>query len=788
MTSVPTAVDLTEALAEHTSRGRHRLRSAVALGAVLAMVASPVALLAVSRGTAPADGTMTYPGSWSKAGVPLQEATGAQATADVGCKGDASLATGDVVVAVDGTGIVRGVGSPESPSPAREVLYQVTRGDQTCTFTVSIGTFPWLDRVRAHLPVFALVIVMWVMGAFVFLQRPRDPAAQALFAMAFLVPFGGAAWPFGMQVVDLLDGSRWWPFFVSDAFNALLWGAVLHFALVFPRPVPILRRHAALVAGVYLFPVVLYAVYVGSHELLVGDTATDLERMGYRLTVSRPSAVVVPVLAAAAMAWQLVHSESAAERRRVRWVVYTLVASAAAYLLLGQAPSWFGEPVVPFDWILIMFLGVPIALGAAVLRYGLFDLQILLGRSLVYGSLTVLLVAVPLLTAIAVMTAVRGDVPDADDPAALNIVLGTALVVALFYQTLRRGIRRRVSRFVFGDRDDPYEVVTQLGAQFQTKAPTDTVMASIVHTVGRALRLPFVAVEITSPDGSTVLESSGERPALVQSLPLISHGEIVGRLLLGPGARSEPFGPADRKLLELLAQQVAIATENVVLTDRLQRALERAVSTREEERRRLRRDIHDGLGPLLTAGRMRIEVAQQLLRTDPDRAAALLHDLVATQQMVIDDVRRLVDNLRPPVLDQLGLVGAIRERAAALTQHSHTRAGALTILIETAGDLDGLPAAVEVATYRIVLEAITNVTRHASATTCTVRLVRGSTVEIEVIDDGRGMPAEHRSGVGLQSMQERALELAGHCNVGRGVDGGTVVRTSLPIHVPDPER
>lgn len=788
MTSVPTAVDLSEALAEHTSPGRRRLRSAVALGAVLLMVALPIVMLAVSRGTAPADGTMTYPGSWSKAGVPLEEATGARATADVGCEGDASLATGDVVVAVNGADIVRRVGSPDSPAPTGEVRYQVDRGNQTCTFTVAIGTFPWLDRARAHLPVFALVIVMWAMGAFVFLQRPRDPAARALFAMACLVPFGGAAWPFGMQVVDLLDGSRWWPFFVSDAFNALLWGAVLHFALVFPRPVPILRRHAFLVAGVYLFPAVLYAVYVGGHELVVGETATALERLGYRLTVSRPSAVVVPILAAAAMAWQFVHAETAAERRRVRWVVYTLVASAAVYLLFGQAPSLFGEPVVPFDWILILFLAVPVALGVAVLQYGLFDLQILLGRSLVYGSLTVLLVAVPLLTAIVVMTAARGNLPGADDPAALNIVLGTALVVALFYQTLRRRIRRRVSRFVFGDRDDPYEVVTQLGAQFQAKAPADTVLASIIHTVGRALRLPFVAVEITGPDGSTVRESSGEPPALVQSMPLISHGEIVGRLLLGPGARAEPFGPADRKLLELLAQQVAIATENVVLTDRLQRSLERAVSTREEERRRLRRDIHDGLGPLLTAGRMRLEVAQQLLPTDPDRAAGLLQDLVATQQMVIDDVRRLVDNLRPPVLDQFGLVGAIRERADAFTRNSQTSAGGLTIYIETAGDLDGLPAAVEVATYRIVLEAITNVTRHASANTCTVRLGRAATVEIEVVDDGRGLPAGHRSGVGLQSMQERALELAGHCMVGRGVDGGTVVRASLPIHVPDPDR
>ena len=688
------------------------------------------------------------------------------------------LREGDLVTSVNGRSLEEWAsGNYDLPDGATD--YTVTRGDDWCVVAVTIGTYPWLSQFRDHALVLPLVFLMWAMGAFVFLQRPRDSAARALFAMAVLLPYGATAWPFGTQIIDLLNGPRLWPFVVGDTANALLWGAVLHFALVFPRPVPVLRRRRRAILLAYAFPFVLYAGHVVLGEWMLAMSDRDigtLDHLSYFTAVSVASSRIVPVVVALVIVWQYVHAEDQAERRRVRWVVYTLLVSAASYYALGALPDLFGQPAIRYDVQTVVFLAVPVALGAAVLRYGIFDLQILLRRSLVYGALTVLLIVIPAAIGLALATRFgEGLAPT------LNIILGTGLVVALFFQTLRGRLKRRLSRLIFGDRDDPYEVVSQLGGRLQSNMPAEILLESITETVAHALRLPYVAVEIVGPDGFTDSQSYGQPQADSQAVSLTNHGQEVGRLILGSGARSEPFGPADQKLLELLAQQVGVAAENVLLAGRLQRSLERAISTREEERRRLRRDIHDGLGPMLAASRMRLEVAHQLITTDPDAAARILSDLVSAQQMVIDDVRRLVDDLRPPVLDQLGLVPSIRELADALSVHEPDGEG-LQITVLASPDLEPLPAAVEVATYRIALEAMTNVARHAEAHRCHVLLTRDEEVAIEVTDDGRGLPPTYRAGVGLNSMRERASEMGGVCTITRGGEAGTVVRARLPIH------
>jgi signal transduction histidine kinase len=258
--------------------------------------------------------------------------------------------------------------------------------------------------------------------------------------------------------------------------------------------------------------------------------------------------------------------------------------------------------------------------------------------------------------------------------------------------------------------------------------------------------------------------------------------QSVGLLQVAPRAAGERFSPGERRLLNDLAEQVGVAIAAVQQTRQaqhlaldLQHARERLVAAREEERRRLRRDLHDGLGPQLATLAMQIDAARNLLRSDPATADQLLLNYKRQTQDALADIRRLVYDLRPPALDQLGLVSALRDHAA-----SHAAAN-LQVTIDAPEPLPPLPAAVEVAAYRIALEALTNVTRHAQAQRCWIRLRVNGGLHLEIEDDGRGIAPGVRHGVGLTSMLERAAELGGTCTVAAGSSGGALVRAWLPM-------
>ncbi|MFN2556452.1 MAG: sensor histidine kinase [Nitriliruptorales bacterium] len=211
------------------------------------------------------------------------------------------------------------------------------------------------------------------------------------------------------------------------------------------------------------------------------------------------------------------------------------------------------------------------------------------------------------------------------------------------------------------------------------------------------------------------------------------------------------------------------------MTSELQHSRERLILAGEEERRRLRRDLHDGLGPALAGIALQIETAQGLLR-DPQAADALLAKLKSETQGVIAALRRTVHDLRPPALDELGLVGALREDAARFASPG----GGLLVFVEAPRDLPPLPAAVEVAAYRIALEGMTNAARHAGAQHCWLRITLNDGLEIEISDDGLGLPADFRPGVGMTSMRDRAHELGGTFAIDR-LDPGSRVRVYLPL-------
>jgi signal transduction histidine kinase len=247
--------------------------------------------------------------------------------------------------------------------------------------------------------------------------------------------------------------------------------------------------------------------------------------------------------------------------------------------------------------------------------------------------------------------------------------------------------------------------------------------------------------------------------------------------VLSPRSPGEGFSDADRSLLEDLARQAEVAVHAVRLTTDLQHSRERLVATREEERRRLRRDLHDGLGAQLAGLNVQAGTLRRLIPSDPDAADELVVELRDELQGAIADIRRLVYDLRPPALDDLGLGESLRR----LADRYGSEDGSLRVVVEAPEDLPDLPAAVEVAIYRIAQEALTNAARHARARTCVVRLAVDGDVVLEIVDDGVGIPAERSAGVGLSSMHERASELGGSCTVEAVTEGGTRVQVLLPL-------
>ena len=250
-------------------------------------------------------------------------------------------------------------------------------------------------------------------------------------------------------------------------------------------------------------------------------------------------------------------------------------------------------------------------------------------------------------------------------------------------------------------------------------------------------------------------------------MPLAYQGEPVGSLTVAPRSPGEEFSGHDRRLLDDLGRHAGTALYAVRTATELQLARENLVSAGQEERRRLRRDLHDGLGPMLATLSMKLDVAQGLQTEDPARAQELVAEVQAEMKETLALVRRLVYTLYPPVLDELGLPTALREQAS-----SQLQAHGVAVELELPDRRQPLPAAIEVAAYYIAVEAMINIRRHARATRCQLKLrIDHDSLTVEITDDGRGIPAGTRSGAGLHSMRERAEEV-----------GGSLARDRPPHH------
>jgi len=621
-----------------------------------------------------------------------------------------------------------------------------------------------------------------VLGALLAGLRPRYAGGWLLFATGVAFLFGQIAEQLahaGLESLGPPTGSAAWALWVT---NWIYPPALVPFFVLLPLTFPDGRLPSPRWRPVAVIAVTLAAVLVvlgaiGMPTLILGprqwpnphalDALVAVAPTAYLLAQLATLAAALAATASLVVRWRAADHST---RRQILWVVLALGVVCGAFAVDATvallAPAAY--PMV-FPVIQLTPIVVPVAVVVAVLRHRLFDIELLVSHALVYALLTAVLV----LVYTAVATAVGIALPDSGD--AVGHLLAAALV-AVAFAPLREWLQREVGRRLFGDRAEPYAALVRLSRELKGPSSPDGVLATLAISVAEALKSPYAAVLPAGDGPSGRRAEHGRRPAdglgLV-SVELTHGGECVGRLVVAQRGH-QAFSAADLRLLSDLALPIGAALHALHLSVDLHRSRERLVLTVEEERRRLGRDLHDSLGPSLAAISMQVETATSLVHSDPDRAAGLLSDLLDQTEHAVRETRLLAHNHRPPALDALGLVPALEAHIGHLT--------AIPVVLAVPRPLPHLPAAIEIAAYRIALEALNNVVAHADARHCGLRVVHdGHLLVVEVDDDGRGIPGDHRVGVGQESMRERAEELGGSLMVMTGRSGrGTMVRAVLP--------
>lgn len=483
---------------------------------------------------------------------------------------------------------------------------------------------------------------------------------------------------------------------------------------------------------------------------------------------ARIVAGLASMVAVGAALWALFETGSQDDRRRVLWPVLGAAVSTLGGMVFfaAQNAATIGHRTeMASSGVLSLLL--PLTLTVALVAPQAVDVRA------VIRSAAVLLVMLSLCAAVYEGTAAAwemavGSRPTKGVPALL------AAVIATGYRPVRTRVEASMDEMLFGRSADAVETLTRLGTDLTAGAPPPLWL----HTLRTTLGVPGIALR---QDGETVA-TAGTIDALHAAVtPLRAGSDHVGDLVvaLPPGHLRLPRSAA--AVVDLVAAPLAQALHAARLSEQLRVSRGLVVTALEEERRRMRRDLHDGLGPTLTGIAYSADAAANLITADPKRAAETLRGLRADAGDAIAEIRRIVYGLRPRALDELGLVDAIQQRIAPLRAADGRP---LTVTIVAPPQLPPLPAAVEVAAYRVAVEAVTNVARHAAvdAATLTLDLPDGDSLRLTVADTGRATgPWTH--GVGIQSMHERAERIGGTLTIRTTPDGATVTAV-LPLTIP----
>jgi len=628
------------------------------------------------------------------------------------------------------------------------------------------------DDVVEYATALAYVVPYAFVGAFLVVRRPDLPFGWLLSGCAAVVAVGvavasqsyaalsrGAEGPV-LQYGCLLGSVQFLPVAVQGLMNVRFPSGKVNsrFGRVLDR---------LLVVGITL----------GLAGGLLGDWSVELERadgststfrnpltsgtvvgeVASALTVAIPLVILVGIIAGLSVvrrAWKA----TGIERDQLRWRAFGVVLSLALFpIAVTEA--------LPLAVNLVDGLLFTTTLVIPIVRYRLWAIDNVIRRSVAYLLVTVLVAGIFAALAASV-AALQGE--------RVGLVTAAVITALVFGPALRRS-QALVDELFYGHRSDPYRALSELSQRLDAVAAPGEVLKTVVTAVADSLRLPYVAIERPG-DGSVLAQHGDPQPTDVEHgrWPLVSQGTAVGTLVAAPRRGESALDVRDRAVLADLARQAGAAVHAEALTSDLVASRQRIVEAREEERRRLRRDLHDGLGPLLTSVGLNLDALRTQLTAGNGDPLALLARAKDASSQAIADLRTVVYSLRPPALDDLGVVGAITAQVSQLGDGS-----TIDIDVETDG-LPALPAAIEVAVFRIAVEAVTNVVRHADAHSCRVWVgaVDGNAV-VEVVDDGAS-DLPWTPGVGTVAMRERVSELGGVLEIGPSGKGGRL-RASFPL-------
>lgn len=644
---------------------------------------------------------------------------------------------------------------------------------------VANGVTPLVALEDYAVPTLLVGTALSVVGTVVALQRPRLPLGWYLqvAALACLIAPVAAQWARAALVthaVALPAGEA------AAAVAAFGWpvSAVLLFAglpLMFPEGRPKGRLGASgAIAGVGAL--VLMALGSGftagpSANLpevpnplgVAADWPGILEAVGVALVLTSLVLATISLLLRYRRSGDL-------DRIRIRIFVAVvvlltlsdLVLPAVMSALLGTYPDWLDSLTET-----VFGTALVVAVGVAVLRHHLHDIDVVVNRAAVYAVMTALVTAiyVVIVAYSASALGVRGTAPE----------FVATIVAALCFEPARRRVQSAVNRIFYGQREDPGGLLARLDDRLEGAESVESLLGAVATAASEGLRLPFAAAIIDGDDGTTRSVTSGHPSGATVLFPVHFGRTRVGAVEVAPRRTERELSERDRRALLDYARHAGPALYAARLSGELVGARSRIVTTREAERRRLRRDLHDGLGADLGSQAIVLDAIRRLVRSDPARAEQLLLDAREHTQAAVLDLRRVLDDLRPAVLDDHGLAAALE----ALVDRYE--AGPIGVELETELAVEP-PPAVQTAVLRIVAEALNNAVRHSGATLCSVRVSgTDSAVSFSVRDDGRGISEDRPRGVGLSSMRERAAELGAALSVRDVPDGGALVSATIPF-------
>jgi signal transduction histidine kinase len=658
--------------------------------------------------------------------------------------------------------------------------------------------------LNAELPAFDVPIAFGILGALVATRQRRNPVGWLFLFIAVVgglqgVADGYAHFAFGTH---LRAPAGIWALWLDSWVTTTIFpaGAVALVLLLVPDGHLPSRRWKPLAVTCVVVTAVLVPVAIFYPGALSTNTnfATPNNPIGLPVTGGLEVAVqavgllwlpgIALFLAAASAPLVRMRRAAGEERQQLKWIAYAVTVTAVAYIPLTFLPDSTATGLA--DIAIGFGILLPIAAGVAIFKHRLYDIDIVISRTLVYGSLAVFITAVYVGIAVGVGTLVgSGGKPNP----ALSI-LATA-IVAIGFQPVRERVQKVANRLVYGKRATPYEVLSEFSGRVAETYAADEVLPRMARVLLEGTGAESATVWLrgnaelrpaaTFPDAPGLHEPLAMRNGTLPALPgatraveVRHQGELLGALSVSK-RRGEALTPIEEKLVDDLAHQAGLVLKNVGLSADLRARLEelrasrqRLVSAQDVERRRLERNLHDGAQQHLVALKVKLGLVQMLLGRDPAKAAATLAQLKGDADEALETLRDLARGIYPPLLADRGLVVALE---------SQGRKAVLPVRVVAEG-MGRYAQDVEATVYFCVLEALQNVQKYANASEVVVLLhTEEGMLVFEVIDDGAGFDVKSvRKGAGLTNMSDRVDALGGSVEVVSQPGAGTRVRGALP--------